>query len=84
MAKKNTANPSPVRGMRWLSCGIIWQVYDHKRRCVGAWSKEMPARAAFATLRKGAEIVTCEDFGGWPSQFMHHMKRVALSIEVKA
>lgn len=72
------------RGMRWLSCGFVWQVYDHQRFCVGAWSKEAPARAAFAKLRKGAEIVRCEDFGGWPSQFMAHMKRVALWSEIKA
>lgn len=72
------------RGMRWLSCGFVWQVYDKKRYCRGAWSKEAPARAMFAKLGKGAEIFKCEDFGGYPPQFMGYMKRVALSCEVKA
>jgi hypothetical protein len=78
MAKRATA-------MRWLAVpGVVWQVFDHKRCCVGAWAKEAPARAAFAKLRKGAEIVTCKDYGGWPMAFRHHMKREAISSEVKA
>lgn len=82
MTKTNATETLP-RGMRWLSCGFVWQVFDAKRYCVGAWSKEGPARAAFAKLRKGAEIVRCEDFGGYPPPFMAHMKRVAISSEIK-
>jgi hypothetical protein len=70
--------------MRWLAePGFVWQVFDHKRFCVGAWAKEAPARAAFADLKAGAEIVQCRDYGGWPIQFMAEMKRVAISSEVK-
>ncbi len=79
-----TTSEQLPRGMRWLDQGRVWQVFDHKRFCVGAWSKEALARAAFAKLKKGAEIVTCQDFGGWPIPFMGYMKRVALTSEVKS
>lgn len=84
MAPTKRATKRTTLKMRWLAePGFVWQVFDHKRFCVGAWSKEAPARAAFAKLRKGAEIVTCKDYGGYPPQYMAYMKRVALSIEVK-
>lgn len=83
MAKTKTAEGLP-KGMRWLSAGCVWTVFDAKRYSRGAWSKESAARAVFNKLGKGAELVKCEDFGGYPPQFMGYMKRVALSIEVKA
>lgn len=72
------------KGMRWLSRGSIWHVFDHKRVSVGAWTREEPARQAFAKLKPGATIVTCAEFGGWPPQFIGHVKRVALTVEIKA
>jgi hypothetical protein len=84
MATKKRATTTPPKGMRWLAePGFVWQVFDQQRFCVGAWSKEAPARAAFAKLRKGAELVTCKDYGGYPPMFMGHMKREALTSEVK-